>query len=330
MLESLLYYLKVVVLSSISLGIIFLVFRNIVRLIIFLFSLIFPKKYVKFIVLSIIILLISLIPFYIVKTYIYLIRSCVLIGYVESKENAWIFSWKDNFIFMEKSKLGSYKTLEEAYDESEKNMESEIILKNNNSYDVYIIYEMGLLKSPLSKQLTVDKQISIDKTKINELGYKNYYISYYQGRDYERAFEISDKIDITKDVNLIKKYYSNYLNKAYASRGVDEDEILSSIAFHKLTPTEILRDLEKREKSNKFVAIALIDNKNIPYDVLFNYLEIEGGFRKLVHSRAIKRYKEKLYREHKIEEWKKIKNLNNPQDYKIFRKIHEKYNENKK
>lgn len=86
MLESMLYYLKVIVLSLISLGIIFLVFRTIVRFVIFLFSLIFPRKYVKFTVLSMILILISLLPLYVVKTYIYLIRNCVLIGYVEAKE----------------------------------------------------------------------------------------------------------------------------------------------------------------------------------------------------------------------------------------------------
>lgn len=321
--ESFLYYLKVIVLALISLGIMFLIFRTITIFIINLLSKIFPEKYVKRFIFLIILFLISIIPYYIIKDYIYVLKNCELIGFVETNEDDWIFSWKNNFIFMEKSKLGSYRTLEEAYKESEKNRESEIILNKDEIYDVYIIYEIVLFKHPLSKEFITDNKILINKEDVKKLGYRNYFISYYQGRSYERTEDIVDKIVMTKDINLIKKYYSNYINKEYKTR---DTIILASIACHNLTPMEILEDLNKREQKDKSVAVCLTGNINTPYEVLFDYIEIETGFRKLVHDLAIYTYSKKLKKDKRLEELKDIEELKSSQDYKIFRKMHEKYN----
>lgn len=325
MIDTFLLYLRRIVLFLLFSGILFLLFRTITLFIINLLSKIFPRRYVKTCVFLIILFLISVIPYYIIRDYIYVIRNCILIGYVETKEDSWIFSWKNNSIFMERNKLGSYNSLEEAYKESEKNKESEVILESNNKYDIYLVYEIGLLKKSLSKQLLSDDQVSISEEKIKELGYKNYYISYDEGRAYERTKEIVDKIVMTNDVKIIKKYYSSYIKGDYKTRG-DESHILGSIACHNLTPIEILEDLNKREQKDKSVAVCLTDNINTPYEVLFDYIEIETGFRKLVHDGAIYTYTKKLKKDKRLEELNEIKDLVDSQNYKIFREIHEKYN----
>lgn len=321
--DAFLYYLKVIVMFLIYSGILFLIFRVVTIFIINLLSKIFPRKYVKGFVSLVILFLISIIPYYIISDYIYVFRNCILIGSAETKDHYWIFSWKNNLIFMEKNKLGSFNSLDQAYKESEKNKESELILEKNNKYDIYLVYQIGLFKIALSKQLLFDNKISINREKIKEFGYRNYHISYDEGRAYERTEEIVHKIIHTKDVNVIKKYYSNYLNNFYIGRGT---MILGSIACHNLTPIEMLEDLNKKEQYDRSVAVCLTGNINTPYDVLFDYIEIETGFRKLVHDLAIYTYTKKLKKDKRLEELKEIEELKDSQDYKIFRRTHEKYN----
>ena len=80
-----------------------------------------------------------------------------------------------------------------------------LIVKLENkehTYDLYLVYQIGLLKDSLSKELVKDSKLLINMMEIKKLNYSKYYISYYQGRKYERTKEIVHKIINTNDIKF--------------------------------------------------------------------------------------------------------------------------------
>lgn len=285
------------------------------------FSKVLPRKFVIWFL----VILFALIPLTIIKNYMILLKNCSLIGYVKEPFGDGLYGWNNNFLFMENNKLGIFDSLDKSFDEAEKTKWSAVILEKNNKYSIFKITQIGLLEGYLSKEYNFDKQVSINEEKIKALGFDKYYISYQEGRKYEKEIDRNFRIATEKDSNCIRENYKTYL-ELKKNRDIRYFNMLKLIAGNKYTPLDLLIEIKKTNGNDIDIAGALMFNPNCPYEFLFDFLEVENhGFHKGAGGWAIDAYIIRLIKEKKVDEFWEVQKALKGRDNKIYRKIHEKY-----
>lgn len=307
-----------IVVTLVIIGIILFILSGVVHL----FSKVLPRRFVIWFL----VILFALIPLTIIKNYLILLKNCSLIGYVKEPFGDGLYGWNNNFLFMENNKLGTFDSLDKSFDEAEKTKWSAVILEKNNKYSVFKITQIGLLKGYLSKEYNFDKQVSINEKKIKALGFDKYYISYQEGRKYEREIDRDSRIINEKDVNLIRENYKTYL-ELKKKGDIRYFNMLSDIAYNDNIPLDLLIEIKQKYgiTGKVDVDMAIIVNPKTPYEFLFDYIEIEDGLRKLVRDPALDVYIRRLRKAKRVDEFWEVQKALKGRDNKIYRKIHEKY-----
>lgn len=305
-----------VVVTLVIIGIILFILSRVVNF----FSKVLPRKFVIWLL----VILFSLIPLNIIKEYLILLKNCTFIGYVKEPYRT-LYNWSNNFIFMENNKLGTFDSLDKAVDEAEKTEWSAIILEKNHQYSPFKITQIGLLEGYLSKEDSFDKQVSINDGKIKALGFDKYYISYKEGKKYERKIDRDFRIATEKDSNRIRENYKTYL-ELKKKGDIRYFNMLKLIAGNKYTPLDLLIEIKKTDSKSIDIAGALMFNPNCPYEFLFDFLEVENhGFHKGAGVWAVDAYIIRLRKEKRVDEFWEVQKALKGRDNKIYRKIHEKY-----